>query len=868
VWLWAGACLAACALSAPAADVVWTGTTDDLNVGANWSSGAKPLEADRAVFNGSSAVNDTWFSNSFQGAGAGIGGMLVTSGQTDPLQINARGSALVFRLQGGNGVTIESGAGPVTFGALGDSFFLNMGGVGGTSGFVNHSANTATLAENAVLGNGGSTTQVAAFSGNGDWRVDGVIRVGGGGSVSISKAGPGVLTLTAANTYNGSTTLGGGTTVLSGGNNRLPTGTALRLLNANNRLELAGLSQTVASLSFPVTNAGATASIAGTGGHLIVNGASALQIGPSGSLSATRLVEADFSGLSQFTYASATTAFRVGLASGSQNTAALGQVALATLAAQNTITASALLVGDVTANSDGGLSTLRFGEVNQVNTGALNFGAGGRSDVVVEFAPGATDPSLTIRGTAGGATAAGNWQVGRVSQFSTAGQLTFSATANFASGTLDAKVSSLVIGSADTGGATTRAGTQNSSFTMGRGELETSSLIVGRVAGGGSIGGNYAGNGTFTLNHADGVVRAVDVVLGDNTITATGAFTKNARGTFNLQAGTLVASSLSRGSQVGTGVSSVTFNWTSGTLENTPGNDLLVTQIPLTLLAGQHTFHATGANLISLDSASPVGGEGGFRKTGDGILVLGAAANPVTGTVSVEAGTLSLQAAANNNLASASEIRVGAGATLNTSGLAGGALDLAAGQTLSGHGTVSGGLVVDLDAILSPGSSTGALTVDTLLLAGGGELRFELDRVDPFAVGQDSLRGQNDGHDAVEVTGALSLTATALAPFVLTVVSLAPSDLPGSAEDWNPNQDYTWRVITADGGLSGFAADAIDLRVGEFAAHNTLNGTFSVSADANHLFLHYTTAIPEPTSASALLLGALFLRHFHRRRAR
>ena len=849
-----------CAHAPRAADVTWVGTAADLNTGTNWSTGAAPLETDRAVFDGTGTVDLATFGASFQGAGNGIGGMRVMAGQTDPLSFNATVANVVFRLAANTGVTIDTGAGPVTWGDSGAFFFLNMGGASGTSPFVNNSSSLATIGVNATLGNGGATTQVAAFSGTGNWQVDGVIRVGGGGSVAITKAGTGVLTLAAANTYNGSTTIGGGTVVLSGGNNRLPTGTTVAF-SGTSALELPGLSQTVSALTLPVANAASTTVISGANGSLLVNGAANLQFGPSGSQTATRLATVDMSGLGQFTYTAAGNIFRVGLASGAQNTPALGQVALVTLAGQNTITAATFALGDISANSDGGQSTLRLGQTNALNANTFNTGASGRSDVDLSFATGLVNPSAVIRGTSGGSTAVNSWVVGRLAQFAGAPQTTFAANVDFSPGSLDAKVTTLLIGSADAGTAANRAGTQNSTFAMGAGTLEVGALTLGQVAGAStsSVGGALSGNGTFTLNHPNGVVRAGTLALADNTILSTGAFAKNARGTFNLTDGTLVATSITRGAQTGTGVATVAFNWANGTVENTAGSNLTVTGVPLTLAAGTHTFRATGSNSITLDSASALNGVGGFSKTGTGILSLNADAHGYVGATVIEQGTLALSAANNNPIESSSRIEVQAGATLDLGGLVGGTLDLKEGQTVTGEGSISGSLIVDLNTVLSPGSSPGTLTTGDVTLGAGGTYRFELDRVDTASVLQDALMGMNDGHDFLNVQGGLNLVSSPVTPFLVEIDSLQANDTSGALANWNPNLNYTWRVATSTLNFNGFATDAISLDTSDFSSFNATPGAFSVSADGNNLYLHYV-GVPEPESWVLLVAGLFLLR--------
>ncbi len=198
----------------------WTGTHSNMQAGGNWTPSGVPNTGQPIRFNGG-GVNDVTFSDHFQGgSGTGVGPITLTGAQTAPLTItnNSGSSNRVFRLQNGQGVTIEAGAGALTFGGSGDAYQLVLGGSGShTFDFVNQSANVATIASNVNLVRGGSSDQTVAFSGTGDWRIDGPISNAAGSpiTVSVTKSGVGTLSLNGNNTYTGGTTVSAGTLLVN-----------------------------------------------------------------------------------------------------------------------------------------------------------------------------------------------------------------------------------------------------------------------------------------------------------------------------------------------------------------------------------------------------------------------------------------------------------------------------------------------------------------------------------------------------------------------------------------------------------------------------------------------------------------------------
>jgi autotransporter-associated beta strand protein len=131
---------------------------------------------------------------------------------------------------------------------------------------------------------------------------------------------------------------------------------------------------------------------------------------------------------------------------------------------------------------------------------------------------------------------------------------------------------------------------------------------------------------------------------------------------------------------------------------------------PITL-QGTNTFNIGGTSLTVF---SPIGGTGPLVESGAGTLVL-AGTNTYTGSTLVNTGTLALTNS--GSISGSTNVTIAAGATLNATPRSDSSLNLAAGQTLMGNGTLAGALVAGVGSILSPGVSgaTGTLTVTSTI---------------------------------------------------------------------------------------------------------------------------------------------------------
>ncbi|MFM7205771.1 MAG: beta strand repeat-containing protein, partial [Planctomycetaceae bacterium] len=665
------------------------------------------------------------------------------------------------------------------------------------------------------------------------------------GAGGLAKSGSGTLVLTATQAYTGPTGIGGGTLRIAS-TDQFVTSSTLAFTGSNATFDIGPTTQTFANVTTPFGGAFDGMAITGTAGTLLVTGPGNMEVGPGGAgngqVTAGQRDVLSLANLGTFTFANPAGTLRVGLKVSSSNSGAPGTSSL-TLANVNTITAAAVSVADVSANSDGGGGVLLLGQSNTFTIGAFNQSSGGRSDSTVRFNTGLTSPTLVVRGTDGSGPV-GSWTIGQVATYA-ASKTSFTSTADFSAGTLDAKVTTLTIAQANTASSTGRTGVQTSTFTMGSGTLDAANLIVGRITGGtaGSVlSGTYAARGTLTIANPAAVVRATSLTLAENTILGTGTTGsfKEVSGTVALSAGTLQAGSIARGAQTGNADSvSTAITWSGGTTGTLDASDLTIDTVPITLASGTGTFLADAGRTITVNAASPISGAGALVKAGGGTLVL-AGSNSFTGPTTISAGTLALAATA--SLAGSSSISVGSGAALDTTALAAG-LVLAGSQTLTGGGSVVGAAAVAAGSTLAPGAGLGTLGVSgDLTWNSGGNYNWQL---------LSGTGAAGSAWDLVNVSGTLAIAATSVTPFQLDLWSLSgvSPEVSGSAAGFNPAQNYSWKIATAAGGITGFSSDKFAITTsatngtGGFA-NSLAGGTFSLAQSGNDLNLVFTAAAP------------------------
>ena len=254
---------------------------------------------------------------------------------------------------------------------------------------------------------------------------------------------------------------------------------------------------------------------------------------------------------------------------------------------------------------------------------------------------------------------------------------------------------------------------------------------------------------------------------------------------------------------------------------------------------------ATSASLrVSGAVANNAGGSSSVTKSGSGI-VLFFGESTYTGNTWVAEGELRVD----GNIAASAQTFV------------------ASGAILSGSGTV-GSLTLECGATGSPGNSPGTQTViGDLEWSGGANYNWQIYNAGGTA-------GQLSGWDLYSVTGRLDLSALSLgSKFNINLWSLSgvAPDVSGYAINFDPFQNYTWTIVAAAGGVTGFDAAFFNINTGAINgtqgfANAAYGGSFSLDVSGNNLVLEYTKPVPEPGTwaAAGLLSLAAFAARYRR----
>ena len=183
------------------------------------------------------------------------------------------------------------------------------------------------------------------------------------------------------------------------------------------------------------------------------------------------------------------------------------------------------------------------------------------------------------------------------------------------------------------------------------------------------------------------------------------------------------------------------------------------------------------------------GGALTLTKTGGGTLTLGGGANTYTGNTLINNGVLALSGS--GTITNSTNIIVGASGTLDVTGLSGG-LTLAAGQQLSGSGTVLGNVTDPASSIAPGGTGTaGTLTFgNNLTLSGSGALNYDLANTTTPGSGINDLIVVNGTLDIAGTT-PVNLNYLGGLPAVGTYILIQYGSLAGSVANLSVPVGFT-----------------------------------------------------------------------------
>ena len=793
---------------------------------------------------------------------------LVSVGATGDNVKSAVGANSVTGAQTFNSLLVGAGASSATPTTAATTVTGNGNSLTITSGALANVATAATGASTVtgfssiIFGTTGANEAVITntnVTAGGSLSIDSAIdtATAGGG---LTKAGAGVVILSASNLYTGATTINQGALQIGNGT----TGS----LNASSIVTVTPqgtLSTNLANngvMTNTIINNGTISKTVGANVNELsggISGTGAVTVNLSGSVLA-------FSGAGTKTYSGATTVNDGALR-------AVGNV-LSTASAINLTpnaspaNATLQLRANTSTTFNSGAITLAFAGTTgrSVTLDVANFTSGTNqtltmsSAVAITNSSGAGANTVNVSGANGYTLALG---VVNTNTGSSGAPIIFNATTDFS-------ISSLNVG--QTNSVTTYVGSGNISLgtiTNTVGSSRNTALNIGGSASniftGGSSGGPiFSSAGTAATLTGSVSLNGVTSVSGSNA-------SNNAALVFNLNSGTL---NVNNASALGDGLKAFVrnLNLAGGTIDATAG-DINVTDSGTKLTTNiNDNFSFGGTNDLNLGTGAvtlgnaTTGAAGTTRTittnlttkalTIGGVISNGANATPTTGLTKEGTGTLILGGA--NAYTGQTTVNDGTLLVNNAtgSGLGSGNAVVGIAGKLGGTGSFSGSVTVNTGGTLAPGASIQTLGSGTVSLNTGSTFAYEVDSGVALGVGADLQKVTGD----LNLSGTVTLTFADLNATPTAFALGTTFTLINYSGSWN-NGLFTYNAATvADGAIFNTGLNLWELDYNATTGGSNFSGEY---AGANFVNI---TVVPEPSTFLLLAAGGMATLFFRRRR--
>ncbi len=261
-----------------------------------------------------------------------------------------------------------------------------------------------------------------------------------------------------------------------------------------------------------------------------------------------------------------------------------------------------------------------------------------------------------------------------------------------------------------------------------------------------------------------------------------------------------------------------TFTQTGGTLNDADG--LTTSSGSMSITGTLNTSGVESDGLLSVNL-------GGVVNNSDTDLTLGGGSRTLIGSVANPGGTV--------NLTGGTAIDLNGGLLVNN-GTIKGTTNVNFGGLAEGAGTY-GAVNVNTGGTFHPGNSPGAVTTGNSTWGSGGKLEVDIDNATGVA-------GTNYSQWNIDGILTIASGSTSNSVFTIDVDSLTGADSPGLTPNFNPDQNYSFEILTTTDGISGF--NPADIAIDTAGFSNPIDGVFSAGEVGDNLFLDYTTSVPEP----------------------